>query len=90
MDIDPSQPLSKEFMGFNKRKKLLILDCGRDRQDSQRLEDFRSISQVAAGQFPSNERVTEDQLFLQQLAESRGVGTKVINPHGSIDEREHD
>ena len=49
MDIDPSQALPKEFMGFNKRQKLLILNCGRGRQYGQGLEDVRSMFQVAAG-----------------------------------------
>ena len=90
MDIDPSQASSKEFMGFNKRQKLLMLDCGSGRQHGQGLEDVRSMFQVAAGQFPDNQGVTHDPLLLQQPAKLGGVGTKVINPQGSIDEREHD
>ena len=90
MDIDPSQALSKEFMGFNKRQKLLMLDCRRSSQHRQRLENFRSMFQVAAGKFPNNEWVTHDQILLQQPAERGRVYPKVINPHGSIDEREHD
>ncbi len=39
MHIYPSQALSKEFVGFNKCKKLLILDYGRGRQYGQRATD---------------------------------------------------
>jgi hypothetical protein len=77
-------------MGFDKRQKLLIFNSGRGRQYGQRLEHFRSMFHVAAGSFPNDERVTHDQVFVQQLPESGGVGAKVIDPHGGIDQCGHD
>ncbi len=48
------------------------------------------MSHVAAGDFSNDERVTYHQVIVQQPSESGRIGTKVVDPHGSVDQYGHD
>jgi hypothetical protein len=67
-----------------------MFNGGRGGQNSKRLKHFRAMLHIAAGQFPHDKWVTHNLVFIQQSAKSGGVGTKVIDPHRSIDQYGHD
>lgn len=69
MHIDPSEALSKELVGFDKRQKLVILERGHSGQHRQIPEHIRSMFYGAARQLPDDERVTQNGVFFQQVAE---------------------
>jgi len=77
-------------MGFDKRQKLLIVNSGGDRKGGQRFDHLRPMFHVAAGDFSNDERVTYNQVAVQQPSENGRIGTKVVDPHGSVDQYGHD
>ena len=77
-------------MGFDKRQDFLIFNEGRGRQYGQRLDHLRPMFHVAAGDFSNDERVTYNQVIVQQPSESGRIATKVVDPHGGIDQYGHD
>lgn len=48
------------------------------------------MSHVAAGDFSNDERVTDNQVAVQQPSESGRIGAKVVDPHRSVDQYGHD
>jgi hypothetical protein len=77
-------------MGFDKCQDFLIFNEGRGRQHGQRLDQLRPMFHVAAGDFSNDEGVTYDQVIVQQPSEKGRIATKVVDPHGGIDQYGHD
>jgi hypothetical protein len=77
-------------MGFDKRQDFLIFNAGRERQHGQRLAHLRPTFHVVAGDFSNDERVTYNQVIVQQPSESGRIVTKVVDPHGGVDQYGHD
>lgn len=89
MHIDPPSSLPKELVRLNKTQNFLVLNGRCGSQCGQRIENFGPVLHVATRQFPNDEWVTEDSIFVQHAPQNDRVATKVIDPHRGIDQCQH-
>lgn len=83
--VDIADAATGEFQRFDHRKNLAVPGNDGSRQSRQMIQDFRSVAQIAQGQFADDERVTENPPRREQGLKVRIGLAKMIDPYRRID-----
>ena len=66
MGVNVAQAFPGKITRFDEGQHLFVGGDGNPRQSTQQRDDLRPVDQIAAGQFADDERVAQDQAFIQK------------------------
>lgn len=84
MGVDPADPPSKKPMQFDQLQDFFVTSRNRPGQFAQQKQDFLSVLEMAAGDFPRHEFMAENLPFLKVTDETRVAATQMVHPNGCV------
>jgi hypothetical protein len=86
LDINQTDAASHQPVALYEQECFIIVRFGCFRQRVQQSDDFLPVLQIAARQFPKDERMHGDPFRLEKRRESAACFPEVINPNGCVHE----
>ena len=80
MHVNKTETAPHEFVPFDEIQDLVVIGLRRNRQGMKKRDDFLSVSQVPAGEFPDHKRMNQDLFQVEKLREPFGWRSQMVDP----------